>query len=183
MDETELIIKITQGDSKAFEEFFDLYKLKIINLCYGMVHDTQKAEDLCQDVFLEVYSSIKSFQGKSKLSTWLYRIAVNKTINYLRKEKIKKFFVPIESIEYHLHSQDRADLSMQEKEKIEKISKIIDTLSSKQKQAFVMFYYDELPQKEIAEVMQVSLASVEVMIHRAKKTIKEKLEKIYGITD
>jgi len=180
MDDRLLAQRIAQGDNLAFETFFNDNKLKVLNLCYGMVHNRDKAEDLCQDVFLEVWSSISSFQGKSKLSTWLYRIAINKAINYLRKEKIKRFFVPFESVDYYIQSSERVDLSMQEKEKIVQMSKIIDTLPSKQKQALIMFIYDQMPQKEIAEIMNVSLPSVEVLIHRAKKKIKQRMDKIYG---
>ncbi len=172
--------EISKGNQKVFEEFFEAHKLKVMNLCYGMVHDREIAEDLVQDIFVEVYASAHKFQGKSKLSTWLYRIAVNKTINYLRKEKIKKFFVNVDERKHSLETDFRADWSMEEKEKFYHIDKIIDSLPSKQKQAFVLFVYDELPQKEIAEIMNVSLASVEVLVFRAKQKIKEKIKYIYG---
>lgn len=180
MDDIQIAKEIASGNQKVFEDFFNHHKLKVMNLCYGMTHNRDSAEDLVQDIFLEIFSSAKYFQGKSKLSTWLYRIAVNKTINYLRKEKIKKFFVNIDYAKHILQDDGRADLSLEEKEKIDNLHKIIDILPSKQKEAIILFIYNELPQKEIAEIMNCSLASVEVLIHRAKKTIKNKTDKIYG---
>jgi len=180
MDDIQIAQEIALGNQKVFEDFFNQHKLKVMNLCYGMVHNKDNAEDLVQDIFLEIYSSAKNFKGKSKLSTWLYRIAINKTINYLRKEKIKKFFVNIDDVEHILQTDDRADLSIEEKEKINNLHKVIDILPSKQKEAIILFIYNELPQKEIAEIMNSSLASIEVLIHRAKKTIKNKTDNIYG---
>ncbi|MDR0971312.1 MAG: RNA polymerase sigma factor [Bacteroidales bacterium] len=182
MTDIELAKKIEDKDPEAFRLFFEENKLKIANLCYGMVHNRDVAEDLVQDIFVEVYCSIKYFKGKSKLSTWLYRIALNKTISYLRKEKVRSFLTPLSNVKTGIASNERQDLSIEEEEKIDLLHKIIDTLSSKQKQAITLFIYDELPQKEIAEIMNCSVASVEVLIHRAKKTIKKKAEKIYGNT-
>lgn len=180
MDDLLLAQEISKGNQKVFEDFFNAHKLKVMNLCYGMVHDREVAEDLVQDIFVEIFSSAHKFQGKSKLSTWLYRIAINKTINYLRKEKIRKFFVNADDAKHSIMSDDRADWNMEEKEKMNHLHKIIDKLPSKQKQALVLFIYDEIPQKDIAEIMNCSVASVEVLVHRAKKTIKNKTSNIYG---
>ena len=180
MNDIEIAKEIALGNQIVFEDFFNQHKLKVMNLCYGMTHNSDCAEDLVQDIFIEIYSSAKNFQGKSKLSTWLYRIAFNKTVNYLRKEKIKKLFVNFETSKHNLQSDNRSDFSLEEKEKIETLHKVIDKLPSKQKQAIILFVYNELPQKEIAEIMNCSLASVEVLIHRAKKLIKNKTDIIYG---
>lgn len=180
MNDIEIAKEIALGNQKVFEDFFNKHKLKVMNLCYGMTHNRDNAEDLVQDIFLEIYVSASKFKGKSKLSTWLYRIAYNKTINYLRKDKIKNLFVNIDDSKHSLQTDNRADISLEEKEKIETLHKVIDKLPSKQKQAIVLFVYDELPQKEIAEIMDCSLASVEVLIHRAKKSIKNKTDIIYG---
>jgi RNA polymerase sigma-70 factor (ECF subfamily) len=180
MDDIQIAQEISKGNQKVFEDFFNLHKLKVMNLCYGMVHDKEVAEDLVQDIFVQIYTSAHKFQGKSKLSTWLYRIAVNKTINYLRKERFKRFFVSTDDNQHKLLADERADWSMEEKEKINLVRKVVDKLPSKQKQALILFVYDELPQKEIAEIMNCSLAAVEVLVHRAKKTIKSKTDNIYG---
>ena len=127
MNDIEIAKEIALGNQNVFEDFFNEHKLKVMNLCYGMTHNKDNAEDLVQDIFLEIYSSAKTFQGKSKLSTWLYRIAFNKTINYLRKEKIKYLFVSIDNSNQWLLSDDRADLSLEEKEKTDAEKKADDT--------------------------------------------------------
>lgn len=175
MDDIQVAQEIANGNQIVFEKFFEEYKLKVMNLCYGMVHNKDEAEDLVQDVFIEIFSSAKNFQGKSKLSTWLYRIAVNKTINHLRKNKIKKFFLNIDDNENCLINEERIDLTIEEREKITHLHKVIDNLPSKQKTAIILFVYDELPQKEVAEVMGCSVSAIEVLIFRAKQSIKKRM--------
>ena len=86
MSEEQLISQILKGDTTAFEALFNEYQLKILNLCYAMLHNREEAEDLTQEVFLEIYRSLDKFQNKCKLSTWIYRIAYNHTINYIKSK-------------------------------------------------------------------------------------------------
>ncbi|MFV0501697.1 MAG: RNA polymerase sigma factor [Bacteroidales bacterium] len=173
MDDFQLAQEISKGNHKAFEDFFEQYKLKVMNLCYGMLHNRDDAEDLVQDIFVELYTSSGKFKGNSKLSTWLYRIAVNKTINHIRKNKIKNLFLNIDDKSNVFVEEERVDLTIEEREKIAELHKFIDKLPSKQKIALTLFVYDELPQKEIAEIMGVSVNSVEVLVFRAKQSIKK----------
>lgn len=175
MDDIQIAQEIANGNHKVFEEFFDQYKLKVTNLCYGMLHNRDEAEDLVQEIFLEIYSSSGKFRGNSKLSTWLYRIAVNKTINHIRKNKIKNLFINIEDKTNLFIEEERIDLTIEEREKVSELHKIIDKLPSKQKIALTLFIYDELPQKEIAEIMGCSVNSVEVLVFRAKQSIKKSI--------
>jgi RNA polymerase sigma-70 factor, ECF subfamily len=79
MEESDLLQKLKEGDKSAFNQFLALYRDKIINTCYRFLLDQDDAEDLSQEVFIEVYQSINSFRGDAKLSTWIYRIALYKT--------------------------------------------------------------------------------------------------------
>ncbi len=177
MTDYQLAQEIAKGNQEVFEKFYEENKLKVMNLCYGMLRNRDEAEDMVQEIFVEVYSSAGKFKGKSKLTTWLYRIAVNKTINQIRKNKVKNLFVNIEDKTNLFVDNDRTDLKIEEKEKIAELHKVIDKLPSKQKTALTLFIYNEMPQKEIAEIMNVSLNSVEVLVYRAKQNIKKRLSK------
>jgi len=83
----ELIEKIKAGDSHAFKELFEHYNSLVINICYKLVRNKEEAEDLTQEVFFKVYKSAKSFKQRSKFSTWIYRIAINLSLNHLRKKR------------------------------------------------------------------------------------------------
>ena len=178
MKEEELVTRILEGDEAAFEILFKEYHLKILNLCYAMVHNRDEAEDLTQEVFLEVYRSIDKFRGKSQLSTWIYRIAVNKTINQSKKIKLRRFFSMDNSGVLKVSSSEQSDWTLKDKEYNNYLHQALDKLPTKQKKAFVLFAYDQLPQKEIAEIMNCSLQSVEILVYRARKSIQKYIESI-----
>ena len=178
MSEEELICRIIQGDQSAFEELFNRYQLKIINLTYAMLHNREEAEDLTQEVFLEIYRSINKFKGNSQLSTWIYRIAVNKTINQTKKNKLRRFFSTEDSKAITVNSPEQSDWSIKEKQYTTYLHQAIEKLPTKQKKAFILYSYDQLAQKEIAEIMNCSLHSVEVLVHRARKSIQKYIETI-----
>lgn len=84
MDEIQLIAGIQQGDHKSFQQLVGNYQQLVMNTCFGIVHNRNDAEDLTQDVFLEVFRTAENFRGESQLSTWLYRIATNRSLNFNR---------------------------------------------------------------------------------------------------
>lgn len=178
MSEEQLVSQILKGDSTAFEALFKEYQLKILNLCYAMLHNREEAEDLTQEVFLEVYRSLDKFQNKCKLSTWIYRIAVNKSINQTKKNKIRRFFSLESDKVIETNSFEHTDWSLKDKQYNNYLHQALEKLPAKQKQAFILFSYDELPQKEIAEIMNCSLQSVEVLVFRARKSIQKYIESI-----
>lgn len=144
------------------------------------------AEDISQEVFIEVYRSLNKFEGQSSLSTWIYRITVNKSLDFLRKKRSVKrfgFFTSLFGGEgEQLHDRghfEHPGVALENKEKSRFLFDAIESLPEKQKTAFVLFNIEELPQKEIAEIMAISPKAVESLIQRAKVNLREKLEKIY----
>ena len=102
------------NNREAFRQLVDQYKDKVVNTCYGFVHQKEDAEDIAQDVFIEAWLSYPKFRGESSLSTWLYRIAVNKSLDAVRKQKTKKYISLFKNL---LHISDEA---------IDKIKQTID---------------------------------------------------------
>ena len=98
MSNSGLIDRIKKGDQQAFKLLFDKYHVKVFNTCMGFLHNKNDAEDITQDVFIEVYKSINKFRGDSKFSTWIYRIAFNKSLNHIRDNKRSNWFKSIETI-------------------------------------------------------------------------------------
>ena len=97
MTEDEYIEGLKRGDEKIFREFVDQYQLSLLKLCIGFLHNEEDAKDIVQDVFIEVFQSIEKFRGDALLSTWLYRIAVNKSLNQIKKNKNRKLLSSIDS--------------------------------------------------------------------------------------
>ena len=188
MSEAKIIKKLIEGDETAFKQLVTKYQQLVVNTCYGMVNNTEDAEDIAQEVFIEVYRSIHKFRADSKLSTWLYRIAVNRSLNFIRDNKKNRWFQSFEDAvktknseipkltgsvtenpEYDLENQQRANM----------LHEAINTLPENQKIAFSLNKYEDLSNNEISEVMDLSLSSVESLLHRAKKNLQKKLYACY----
>lgn len=188
MDEPEIIKGIQQGDRKAFQILVNSYQRMVVNTCLGIVHNHADAEDLAQDVFLEIFRNAENFRGDAKLSTWLYRIATNRSLNLIRNNKRKRFFQSIEETftggrnrtsEISENRADQPDQNITNQQRSDLLHRAIDRLPEKQRIAFTLNKYEELPYQQIAEVMEISLASVESLIHRAKKNLQEQLFDCY----
>lgn len=175
MEESELIKRIAKGDKNAFTEIVDKHKSMIINLCYRYLHNKEDAEEVAQDVFIELWHSASKFRGQSKISTWLYKVASNRSIDYIRKNKKRENDIEIDKA-YRLSSFSNPHLTMEEKEKGQIIIKSIQALSANQQEAFVLAKFEDKSYTEIAEIMNKSVSSVESLIFRAGKKLKEKMK-------
>ena len=188
MDEAQLIKGIQEGDRKSFQILVETHQRMVVNTCLAIVHNKADAEDLAQDVFLEIFRTAENFRGDSKISTWLYRIATNRALNLIRNNKRKRFFQSIEDTftggrnrasEISENHGDQPDRNITDQQRSDMLHQAIDRLPEKQRIAFTLNKYEELPYQQIAEVMEISLSSVESLIHRAKKNLQVQLLDCY----
>jgi len=185
--EEKFILKLIEGSESAFKELVELYKNKVFNTCFGFVGNYADADDVAQDVFVEVYQSIGSFKQDSSLSTWIYRIAVNKSLDFLRKAKRKKRWSSL--VRISTDSKDIQDfgaahnqtphVSLEQQERVAILNLALSKLHTNQKTAFTLKNYEDLSYSEIAEIMQITVSSVESLIHRAKKNLQKLLYNYY----
>ncbi len=169
--------RLQSGDKLAFNELVMLYKFSVINTCYRFLLNEEDAQDVSQDVFIEVFQSIKSFHGDAKISTWIYRIAVTKSLDEIKKRSRKK---RISSLGKTLHldkvvnwvsggKMPDADLETQDNLAI--INKILNQLPENQRIAFTLSKIDGFDNHEIAEIMKTTTIAVESLLYRAKKKV------------
>jgi RNA polymerase sigma factor (sigma-70 family) len=158
----------------------------VYNTVLGVVQQPEEAEDVTQEVFIQVFESIGQFKGDSKLSTWLYRIAVTKSLDHLRKKKRKKRFAFLQSLFGVNEEEVRQDpdfhhpgVALENKEKAAVLFKAIDKLPENQKAAFTLHKLEGLSYQEVAEVLETSVSSVESLMHRAKGNLRKLLEDYY----
>lgn len=179
-----MIQRISKKDPEAFEELVNRYQTSVYNACYGMLGDHHQAEDASQDVFLQIYRSAGSFRGESKVSTWIYRITVNRSLNLIRRNKRLQWMKSLSDVWDDLvgkaeilsiASEEKPDMRFEEKKKKDFLQKIVDSLPAKQRAAFVLSEYEVLTSKETSEILGISLNSIEARIHRAKLGIQKKL--------
>ncbi|MGY3794467.1 RNA polymerase sigma factor [Aquimarina sp. 433] len=176
--EVEIIEAIIDGDEKALATLYTLYSEKIYNTALSYTKIEEDAEEITQDVFLKIFKNVLKFKRESSLNTWIYRITVNTSLNYLKKKNRFKLFnnrlINSQSIDFH-----HPGVLLENKEKAAILYKVIDCLSKNQKTAFILSYIEGLPRQEVADIMETSLKAVESLLQRAKKKMKSELEKIY----
>jgi RNA polymerase sigma-70 factor, ECF subfamily len=159
----------------------------VFNTAIGLVQDHGIAEDITQEVFVKVFRSILSFNEKSAISTWIYRITVNKCLDHLRQKGRQKR----QGVLSMLFSRDTGEpvydqpnfvhpgVQLERRENARYLFEAIETLPENQRIAFVLSQVEELPQKEVAEVMNLSVKAVESLLQRAKASLRKKLSHIY----
>lgn len=176
------------SNDRVFKALVSEHQDMVLNTCYRFVMNREDAEDLAQEVFVEVYRSLDNFREESKLSTWIYRIAVTKSLDHLRRMKRKKRFSSLKRIigiddpaeELPSPSADNPEQTLAEKEKLSVLQEALNTLPDNQKAAFLLSKQDGYSNSEIADILQTSVSAVESLVHRAKKNLHEKLYNYYN---
>lgn len=177
VDDNELIKRIYNGETKLFELLVDKYGQRIYTLCYGVLHNSLDAEDATQEVFLNIYMSLKNFKGSSTLYTWIYRIALNSSLEYLKRKsnaQCKKtesitdnrLIVSIASL------NELPDKLLVDKDNEKLIADALNAIPEKQRKVFLLKKYEYLSQKEIADIMCLSEGVVEQLFQKAKHSLK-----------
>ncbi len=170
--DAELIESFKKGNRYAFEQLVKKYQKNIYWHARRMTGNHFDADEIAQEVIITIYNKISSFRYESELSTWIYRITANKTINYLRKENIKKFF----SIE-NLTKKDSNDIvkNLEDKQKLEKLNKLLGELPIKQREVFLLRHFEGMNYSEIAKVTGKTEGSLKANYHHAINKILKRM--------
>jgi RNA polymerase sigma-70 factor, ECF subfamily len=187
MDDLELVQKLKNGDEGAFRLVVEKYQKLVLNCSFKFLRSKESAEDLTQEVFLEVFESIGSFRGNARLSTWIYRIAVTKSLNRIKHLKRKKRFAMLVSLFDHEETEERLAApehigphhQLENRERADILHQALSKLPDNQRVAFTLSKYDEMSYEEIAMIMDTTVPSVESLIHRAKTNLKKLLMHYY----
>lgn len=163
------------------------YGSKVYNTSLGILQNEQDAEDITQEVFIEVIISIGRFKEDSKISTWLYRIALNKSLEFLRRKNRKKRFGFLSALFVGDGSTLLTDVphfyhpgvQLENKERAAILFRAISRLPESQRTAFVLHKLEDLSYAEIAEIMKVSVSSVESLMFRARQNLQRLLGSYY----
>lgn len=179
MDDIQLITAIAEKDNNAFRTLVERYQRVVINLAYKFTHNHQDAEDIAQEVFFAVWKQAKKFRGESAASTWIHRITVNHSLNYLRKHKREKSELPDDKLMHKAApGSGNPDRVMESKYNKEIFYKALESLPEKYRIPFVLNKLEGMSYKEVAETLRISVPNVESRIHRAKRAMQEALIKI-----
>lgn len=171
-----------------FRDIVENLQEKVRNTCFRYVNNVDDADDIAQDVFVQVFESMGNFREESQISTWVYRIAVNKSLDFLRSKKRKKRFGQLTSLFrsteegeeiIEIPSYGTPEQELEDKERKEVLDWAISKLPENQKTAIILSKYEQFSNKEITEIMNMSLSAVEALIHRAKKNLEKQLKNYF----
>ena len=188
MTENEFITGLRNHNANAYGRLVDDFQQKVFATCISFVPNKEDAEDIAQEVFLEVFNSIGKFKGNSKLSTWIYRITTNKCLEFIRKRNTKKRFgfmqsilgneIPLDKTSYFTE-MNHPGIILENKEKSETLFFAINQLPDAQKVVFTLHKVDAKSYQEISDITEKSISSVESLMFRAKKNLQKLLENFY----
>ena len=180
-----LMLRVREGDAAAFEALVEKYKQPVLNVLYRTLQDATEAEDLAQNVFIQVHKSAHRYQVTAKFSTWLFTIARNLALNEIRRRSRHR----AESLDQPASEDEHAsprqyedvkttqphDLALR-RELEAKVDQAIGALPEKQRTALLLCREEELSYEEIAKVIDCTLSATKSLIHRARETLKEQLK-------
>ena len=184
MTEPELIILLREGNEDAFRELVTAYRDRVYNTVLSIVQQAEDAEDIAQDVFIQVYRSIDTFAGASALSTWIYRIAVNRSLDELRRKKRKKRLGFISNIFGGEHDESpgipdfhHPGIAAEQKENAAILFAAVKKLPETQQAAFMLNKSEGLSYYEISGVLGISESAVDSLLQRAKQNLRKLIDK------
>jgi RNA polymerase sigma-70 factor (ECF subfamily) len=167
---------VSEGNQLSFRQLYDLYNKLVYNTAMSFVPDVSTAEEITQDVFTKIYRSAGSFNGKSSVKTWIYRITVNTALNQIKKNNRVRSL----HLEYDLEIEfNHPGILLENKESANTLQLAIGSLPESQRTAFVLSFIEDLPRQEVANIMGTSLKANESLLQRAKGNLRKKLEKLY----
>lgn len=173
-EETELVERLRQPQTcrEAFNEVMRLYSEPLYWQVRRMVESHDDANDILQNTFLKAWQSVEGFRGDAKLSTWLYKIALNEAITFLARER-KRMNLSLDDQESHLVNLIESDEYVDGDALALKLRKAVATLPEKQRLVFNMKYYDEMKYEQISEILGTSVGALKASYHLAVKKIEQ----------
>lgn len=184
----EFLNRLIGGDPAAFDELVIQFQHKVVNICQRFLRNPEDAEDTAQDVFVEIYRALSGFRREAELSTWIYRIAVTKSLDQLRKRKRKK---RDDGVRGRAASSDalenvpageagNPERICEDRERARILQLALDALPEKQRIAVTLSKYDGLGNDEIAAILKTTTVSVDSLIYRANGNLRKTLRHTYA---
>lgn len=169
------IQRILQGDHSSYAMLVERHKDMVYTLAFRMLKNREEAEEIAQDAFLKAYSSLKKFRRDSRFSTWLYRIVYNLCVSRLRKSKKQVHSLDEPDRQPELQDTSYRMDSMEEADRQKFIRQALTNLAYDEQTVLTLYYQDDLPVAEIAEITQMTPSNVKVKLHRARKRLHAQL--------
>ena len=180
LSDEDLVVYIRERDKEAYSYIIDRYKKRIWRYINRLINNPNETDDLTQQTLVNVYVNLNSFDGDKKFSSWIYRIAHNLAVNWIKRKKASISLDHNEVVASRLSSEIDVFKKVSENEFYEKVTMLINKLPEKFKEPFILRYMEDKTYNEISDILRMHKNTVGTMINRAKKILKKELKKIYG---
>ena len=167
---------------RLFNEIVKEYSERVYWHVRRFVNNHEDADDLVQEIFLKIWTALPSFRGDAQLFTWVYRIATNETLNWLRREKVRSA-LRFTSIDAEMERRIDSDPFFDGDAADRALSKAVAKLPEKQRQVFILRYYDEMPYEQMSEVLGTSVGALKASYHIAQEKVRSALGKDLFVGD
>jgi RNA polymerase sigma factor (sigma-70 family) len=181
--DAELVAELQQGSEAAFRTLVEHYQDRVYRTVFSLLRSSEEAEDVAQEVFVEVYQTVAKFRGDATLSTWLYRLATSRALQHQRRSKAKKRFAYFTSLlgfnnqVLHEPPDNAHPLALLEgQQQLSLLLNHIGRLPPQQRVAFTLRHEQELSYEEIAAVLDTTVSAVESLLFRARQTLRQHLQ-------
>jgi len=181
----EVVSYIVKGKTELFSVIIDRYQSKVFSTAFHYTHDHEEARDLTQEIFIKLYNNLQKYKGKASFSTWLYRIAVNRCIDWARKKKLQTVSAICDGSEEELDIYDtiadsgggpEEDLIKQENAVY--LRKLVESLLEIYKTVIILYYFEDFSPQEISEIVGVPKRTIETRLFRGKNLLKLRTEEL-----
>lgn len=179
MNEKELVRRSKDGDEEAYGALVNAYKAKVFNMAYSLTRNIETADDLAQEVFIKAYVALPKFREKSSFGTWLYRIAINRIKDHLRKGNPAKHIPFEETMSDHTAQEDeivQRERQMEQQQKSQLIHESLGMLPEKYRLIISLRDIQGFAYEELARILNISPGTVDSRLHRARKMLRKKIE-------
>lgn len=171
---------VQQGDIEQFGILVERYEPKLLRYTQKFLRDGEDRSDILQDIFIKAYVNIQSFDTTQKFSPWIYRIAHNEAINFLKKKKPESFSLfDVDILFPHPVAEEKADTEAEREILKKMIDETLDDIDTKYREILLLYFYEDMSYKDIAQILRIPVSSVGVRIQRAKKQVEAKVGNKY----
>jgi RNA polymerase sigma-70 factor (ECF subfamily) len=181
----EIVSYIIKGKTELFSAIIDRYQLKVFSTALNYTHDHEEARDLTQEIFIKLYNNLQSYKSKASFSTWLYRIAVNRCIDWTRKKKLHTVSTIYDNGDEDIDIYDTiADSGGSPEEELIKqenavyIRKVVEDLPEIYKTVIILYYFEDFSPQEISDITDIPKRTIETRLYRGKNLLKLRLEEL-----
>ncbi len=175
----EIVVLVQKGDVDSFRVIMDRYEPKIARYARRFLFSGDEAKDLLQEVFIKTYVNIKNFDVTRRFSPWIYRIAHNEFVNAAKKRKKERNLISLAYLDIlfpHPIAKEAADTEINRKELKKILDRSLDKIDAKYRAPLMLYYYEDMDYKEIAEILRVPVSTVGVWLQRGRATLRKMIE-------